>query len=538
MKKLLLPALLLSFLGSNSFALDVTTERTFKSAVLEEFTGIQCSNCPDAHQKANTLHHAIHDGFYAICIHAGSFAEPGRKQPNYIIAEGEAIHNYFGINSYPSGIISRRDNGYGLIANRSYWGACCRTATRDYSPVNLAIETAWDNTTRELSVEVGGYYTDDMTDPRLTVVVLQNNILGPQSGGLLGNDYPHRHMLRMMLSADEFGDPIAEKTKGANFTKTYKVTIPEAIKEVAFEPYDMEVVAFVAEGKNEIVKAVESFPEVASDENTRKVIVATTPLIPIGSSYALDYLELYLDNYSADEVTSATFDVTLNGEKRELSWNGNIPAHESKLIKIPLNGWWKSVYDSDTNEYSIKMTGANSVEPALEATKFKGSFANIKSYPSEMIVKIKTDNYAADNRYLIIDEDGNVVTEFGPYADGEAKTYEEHLSLESGKVYGLEITDAWGDGVYTPRGDVKFYHSDGTTLVAQFKEIKEYGMRSFFSTYEESGVNTILDDKEVVSEEYYDLTGRRVITPATGVYIIKQTYSNGNIKTSKAVLAK
>lgn len=409
--------------------------------------------------------------------------------------------------------------------------------TREYSPVNLAMETAWNATTRELSVEVAGYYTDNMTDPRLTVVVLQNNILGPQSGGLLGNDYPHRHMLRMMLSEDEFGEPITEKTKGESFNKTYKVTIPEAINDVPFAAYDMEVVAFIAEGKDEIVKAVESFPEVTADENTRKVIVATAPLIPISSSYALDYLELYLDNYSADEVTSATFDVTLNGEKRSLDWSGKIAAHESQLIKIPLNGWWKSVYESDTNEYSIKLTKANGVDPALEATKFKGSFANIKTYPSEMTVKIKTDNYAADNRYLIIDEEGNIVHEFGPYADGEATTYEEHLSLEAGKVYGLEVSDAWGDGVYTPRGDVKFYQPDGTTLVAQFKEIKGYGIRSFFRTSEESGIDATIADCNVIAEEYYDLLGRRVMSPQTGIYIIKQSYSDGSIKTHKAVLS-
>ena len=64
-----------------------------------------------------------------------------------------------------------------------------------------------------------------------------------------------------------------------------------------------------------------------------------------------------------------------------------------------------------------------------------------------MTVKIKTDLDAADNTWRIIDCDGNVVKEFGPYPDGLVEEYTEQLSLEKGKIYGIEIFDCWGDGV-------------------------------------------------------------------------------------------
>lgn len=50
-----------------------------------------------------------------------------------------------------------------------------------------------------------------------------------------------------------------------------------------------------------------------------------------------------------------------------------------------------------------------------------------------------------------------------------------------------------------------------------------------------SGVANAVADKEVASESYFDLSGRQVSAPAEGFYIVKRTYTDGSVTTSKII---
>lgn len=517
-----------------SGAWNVGTEPTGKSAVIEEFTGIHCPNCPDGHVRASELLRAHHGEVFTIAIHAGPFATPRVNEPNFITTEGTEIHDHFPVNGYPCGVVSRRDQGNGIVQGRGDWGPSARTITREESPVNLYAEAPYDADTRILRVKVEGYYTSGMNDPRLTVMLLQNNILGPQSGGMLGVEYPHRHILRDILTDNVFGDEISEKAAGEYFLREISYVLPEEIDGIPTAACDMALVAFVSEGDGEIVKAFECFPETDLSSDQRKIVVPAPALIPVGTSYALDYLELCLDNYSGEEAVSAKLDLKLNGKVHELIWNGSIPAHGTGVARFPLDGIMKDCYDNDTNEYSILVTEINGRPLALEMLPIRGKFRNLPEYPAEIKIKIKTDLDAADNTYRIIDESGETVVEFGPYADGVNMEYDEYVSLEPGKVYGFEVSDAWGDGVYHPRGSVKFYRADDGRIAGQLMEIDGYGMRLFFRTEDPSGIAGIFSEEAL--EEWFDMTGVRVSIPVPGgIYIRRTICADGTIKTAKTV---
>lgn len=51
-----------------------------------------------------------------------------------------------------------------------------------------------------------------------------------------------------------------------------------------------------------------------------------------------------------------------------------------------------------------------------------------------------------------------------------------------------------------------------------------------------AGISSIVDDSEVVSTEYYDLTGRRVKNPGKGAFIKVEKMSNGRSRSSKTLL--
>lgn len=467
---------------------NVSTEPQLKKALLEEYTGIHCGNCPDGHRYAAKLHLAQPNKFYTMCIHAGHYAEANTAlgEPDYTTEMGDALNTEFGVSGYPSGIINRHEfSDYGTVLSRSYWGACAREITSEIAPVNLWIEASYDKNNRTLLVNVEGYLTSDLTgeDVTLTVALAQNYIQGPQSGGLVGNEYMHRHMLRDYITPGLWGEALNVSAKGQYFEKSYTYIVPEAIKEIPVVPTDLEVIAFVTEGKREILNVEDCAV------NCEGVTVDIAPEISaskLGTArgYGYNFFEMYVTNRSSEPIETATFDVTFNGETTQVNWDGEIPAHsENVAIQIPVK--WDNTQNA--NKYAVTMTKANN--KAVSTATLSGSYDAVLEAPAKMQVEIRTDRFASDDRYLIRDSKGAIVKEFGPYADGTQSVYTEEISLEGNRNYCLEVQDAWADGVMSPRGYVKLYDMD-KNLVAQQLEIKDHGCRIFFKTQAPQAENT------------------------------------------------
>ena len=532
MKQYLLVSFLFGALTASAW--NVGTDPTRKSALIEEFTGIQCSNCPDGHRIATALANLHPEDVYIVAVHAGYFSDPRPGQPDFVTETGKAIHDYFGVSSYPCGDVNRHDYGNGIILSRSNWGAACREALKEQSPVNLWSVCSYDATTRTLKVDVEGYYTADMNEPRLTVWLLQNEILGPQSGGNMGEEYPHRHMLRAKLTTDDFGDPIGEKTAGEYFARTFEYFLPEAINDVATDPVNTQVLCFVSDGATDICKVSESRPDTSGMEQLFSVSTSQPP-IAIGKNYAMDYVEIYINNHGGIDVTSATFDLDINGMTETVEWIGLVPARTNLPVKVPVTDAWGEAVDNENNQYAIRMMKANGRE--VETASIRGKFNELFSYPDKLTVTIKTDLDAGDNTWRIIDRQGNVVKEFGPFEDGVVAEYTDNVELRPDQIYGLEVFDCWGDGVRHPIGSVKIYDADGNA-VTTIREISDYGFRQFFRTYESAGVANLVSDSQVTDVKYYDLSGRPVANPSCGIYLVRSTYSDGHITTEKHIISE
>lgn len=515
----------------NAMAWNVATEPTAQSAIIEEFTGIHCPNCPDGHRIATELSSLHPEDVYVVSVHAGYYASPGAMEPDFRTPLSEALHDHFGINSYPCAVVNRHEGAKGTVIGRSDWGPACREIIAQTSPVNLWTESSYDIDSRTLTLTVEGYMTESMTDPRLSVFLLQNEIIGPQAGGQLGVEYPHRHMLRGRLTDADFGDPIDEKSKGEYFTRTFTYILPEEIGGIATDPVNMELLAFVSEGESDICKVSETRPDTSGLEQQFNVSVSDAP-IAIGKNYAFDFFEVFLNNHGGIDATTAEFDVTINGEQRTCTWNGLLPAHTNMLVRVPFDGALDGTFDQEDTQYVIRLTSVDGHE--VESRSMRGTIMEIANYPSSMKVKIKTDMDATDNTWRVLDTDGNIVKEFGPYPAGLAETYEESLELEAGKVYCLEVTDCWGDGVRRPLGSIKLYDTEDNPVV-QYKEINSYGLRQFFRTQNAPSAAAMTEADNATATEYYDMQGRRVSEPTHGIYLERKVKADGRSETKKIV---
>ena len=112
-----------------------------------------------------------------------------------------------------------------------------------------------ENRTATIMVEV--YYTGNSAAETnyLNIYMLQNNILGYQSGSsenpdqIVNGKYNHMHILRDVVTST-WGDAITPTTAGTLITKTYEYQIPQTIGSpngVDVDLDELEFLAFVTE---------------------------------------------------------------------------------------------------------------------------------------------------------------------------------------------------------------------------------------------------------------------------------------------------
>jgi len=269
-KKLLLLGAAFSLLTTAKAQLNVSTATENKNVVLEEFTGIYCGFCPDGHKRANQLAANNPGDVVLINIHTGGFAVPRGNDPDYRTPFGAAIASASQLTGYPAGTINRREfagmsqnpNG-GTAMSRSRWASAAPIVLGETSNVNMAVQGIMDANADTMTIDVAMYYTGDAQSYNfLHVAILQNNVIGPQSGrnanpaqNTSDGQYRHEHMLRDMPTGSR-GELITTVSQGTRVNKTYKWAVPQDINGVPIVPEDLHVVAFVVDVNDEITTGV------------------------------------------------------------------------------------------------------------------------------------------------------------------------------------------------------------------------------------------------------------------------------------------
>ena len=260
-----------------SFATLIASAQTFvstsvenKNVILEELTGISCGYCPDGHVIAKGIVDGAPNDVAVINIHAGGFANPQGPGTDFRTTEGTAINSYWNNTSFPAGTINRN----AAPMSGSAWASAAQGVLAQTSPVNVAVQASVDMAANELTVDVEVYYTgtqSGVTSNKLSIAVVQNNVLGPQSGGSNFNPsaidpatglYTHNHMLRHMMTGT-WGEAITSINQGDFFSNQYTWTIPANINGVTVDPTNLGVIAFVSEDNENILSGtVEVAPQI------------------------------------------------------------------------------------------------------------------------------------------------------------------------------------------------------------------------------------------------------------------------------------
>lgn len=486
------------------------TEPAPKNVLIEDFTGIHCSNCPRGHAILAGMLQEQHDRVVGVGIHTGDFAQPMTGQPDFRLTEGESYMNRFNITSFPSALINRAPflDMYPLGTN--LWELAARAQAELTADVNLQIDKAELNvTTHTLKVKVSGCFTaEPPTDPLITLWITQSGLYGPQTGASKGNMYQHDHVLRVVLT-DKWGDALPAVTKGEVFTFEKEFTLPESVRDIPLTPGDLEIVAFVSQQKREVLnvtKAHLTYP----GYNPEPAVRLTAALEAVPYRYGWKFIDIRLTNLTNKNITDAEFKITENsGAAQYFDWTGEIAPSATKVVRVPLKA------EAATTNYSIIATKVNGSD--VTSNTLEGSFneLNVES-PKSPTLEFYTNANTTGHTWNLLDDQGNVVQTFGPYA-ATSKTYKQTLeNLESGRVYCIEVRNDWGGSI---NQGANLY--DGNKKLLELLGGYNPAVRSFFRVAGTVGLDEIDIATENAPVEYFDVTGRRVLNPTPGQMLIR-----------------
>jgi len=549
-------------LSFNSFGQTiVSTSPEDKKVVLEEFTGIHCVYCPQGHAIAQAIKDANPDTVFLVNVHAGGYAVPNGNEPDFRTPYGQALANQSGLVGYPAGTVNRHNfpgleqGGSGTTAmSRGQWGQAANIILAEGSYVNVAVEASIDIQTDMLTVHVEGYYTGNSPEGTnlLNVALLQNNTLGPQTGGGAGNNYVHQHRLVDMLTG-QWGISIPTTTSSTFVDETYVYQIPADYNGVPTNIVDMEVVAFITETHQEIASGSGALPTYTGITASNDASLESIEDFDYNCYDTVNPI-ISVKNLGGDTITSLAIDYSVNGGAVETyNWTGEILSLYTEVIEMPGLEY--------TPEASNTM---NIVLPDDEEnTNNTGSvtFESILGSSGAISMVLNTDGAGAECTWQLAGAAGNIISQGGPYANNETVTKLWNIAADC--FYTFTLFDSGGNGgttvTMTDGLGAEIFETDGSFGAEVAQEFSSTGILgldnnvlSGVSLYPNPARSVVtIANAENASVEVYNMLGQSLYSKSNislneqidvahlteGTYFVK--IANGEaVKTSKFIVVK
>ena|SRR5690554_2380007 len=423
----------------------VPTTPQNKSVVLEEFTGIYCTYCPDGHARAQAIQDANPDRVSLINIHEGGFSVPSGNAPDFRTNFGTAIvaQSYSGSGfGYPAGTVNRHvfpgrsmASGGGTAMGRGEWAVSATEILAMPSNVNMGVEATLDIQTRVLTIYVEAYYTGNSAASTnlLNVALLQNNTKGPQTGGGMGNNYNHMHRLVHLITG-QWGEVINTVSTGDLVTKTYTYTIPADYRGIEAVLEDMEIVAFLTESQQEVPTGSRAYPSFTGITKTNDASVRSIePIEPTCDGNIAPVINI--KNEGQETLTNLAITYEINGESQIYNWTGNLPALNNEDVELPA----VSTTLQSTNTISVSIPSDEDNSNNSQTLDFDKAVEGTGS----LTLEIRTDTWGYEFSWKLLNSAGQTVHTGNGYPNGSTTNVDIDVPAD---CYTLVLNDSWGDG--------------------------------------------------------------------------------------------
>ncbi|MBL7938668.1 MAG: Omp28-related outer membrane protein [Flavobacteriales bacterium] len=189
-----------------------------KVVLLEARTETWCPQCPPSNDVTNDL--MANPDFAVAKFHLSDALDD--------CAECITYYNQHNITYTPAGIIEMGEyGGYAISSNYTGWLAAMNARAAGVAPVELAMTSSVNTTTRVLTVTLSAEFTYAVTGPhKLNVYVAEDNVQGPQQNAPA--NYIHNKVMRAMLggvTGVDAGIPNSPVI-GTTYSHTFSYTVP------------------------------------------------------------------------------------------------------------------------------------------------------------------------------------------------------------------------------------------------------------------------------------------------------------------------
>jgi hypothetical protein len=176
-----------------------------RRALIEEFTGVRCVNCPRAHGTILSLQDAFPGRIIPVGIHTGIFSAPYSGRNDFRIPQGSSLENLLGgAQGYPSGAINRTRfaSESHIIISDQKWNSYIGDVLQGVPAANVSVQSAINATTNEAEVQVRIRLNTALTGVHhLTLYLTEDNIIDWQlTPAGVDSSYRHKHVLRKCIT--------------------------------------------------------------------------------------------------------------------------------------------------------------------------------------------------------------------------------------------------------------------------------------------------------------------------------------------------
>ena len=515
------PIILVIFLFTSIFVVAqtiVSTNPENKKIILEEYTGIYCTYCPDGHAIAQALKDQYPNDVFLINIHTGGYANPQGSDPDFRTDFGAALDAQASVTGYPSGSVNRQyfsdlSMGGGTAMGRGQWNEAASRVLDQSSYVNVGVEASINVQNNELTVHVEGYYTGDSPQSTnyLNIALMQNNTLGPQTGGGMGSDYNHMHRLVHMVTG-QWGEVISTTSTGSFIDETFTYTIPSDYNGVDVNLSELEVVAFISESQQEIISGAEAIPTYEGLEYSNDASLLSIENNLNGNCGETASPIIVIQNSGTDPINSLSIEYSINsGSSETYNWSGSLASLASTSIELPAINY----SPSDTNSVNITISDDDNNQNNSNVFNFNQS----SSYDTAIItLNLITDNYASETSWQLTDSSGYIIAQNGSLSN--ASTYSTEIEIPaSDECYTFTINDTYGDGICCQYGTGSYSITDDSSNVifsgGEFSSTES----TIFRVGETLGINPVFENDLNIFPN-----------PSNGVFTIKSSINNSTYK--------
>ena len=481
------------------FSLTGTPQPKRPLVLFEEFTNTSCDPCAEFSPALDrTIYERMGD-MVAVTYH---FNFPSPLDPFYTTNPEDVKTRaaYYGV----TGVPSLRVNGEhaGAWGYEEYLDAYIDGAATVPAKVDIDAEAAL-SADGELTVDVS-LMPKGLTDGsglRLFVVAVEERVEWAEAAA--NGEHAWNYVMRKMLpSAD--GQPLeADLSKVTPYDYQFKWHVTGYTDE-----RELGIVVFVQDKASQDVLGTCYVPRPTGSPRAAKILkVLNTPDRICTPQFMSD---LVVRNTGRETLTSATLNVSINGQVQRTPWTGHLDYLDIATMRTPMYTDF-TLTDGTTNDVQIWLSDLNGSTD--ESARVDLTLTNAYKARNAVRLTILTDQRPEETTWTLFNSAGDVVCEGGPYTEPRKKVVID-LPLSLDDCYMIEFEDDGGDGITGDYG--RGYYTlhevgaDGKTRLLVQNPYTEAIHDVYFSLQNAAGTQGIdaPQSDDSISQPAYDMQGR------------------------------